>query len=40
VVSREIVKKPTGSVTIFAFDEGPQGGAAKISHKKAQKPQK
>lgn len=22
VVSREIVKKPTGSVTIFAFDEG------------------
>jgi hypothetical protein len=22
VVSREIVKKPTGNVTIFAFDEG------------------
>jgi len=22
IVSREIVKKPTGSVTIFAFDEG------------------
>ncbi|HOO56188.1 MAG TPA: cupin domain-containing protein [bacterium] len=22
VVSREIVKKPTGSVTVFAFDEG------------------
>ena len=22
VVSREIVKKPTGSVTLFAFDEG------------------
>ena len=22
VVSREVVKKPTGSVTIFAFDEG------------------
>jgi quercetin dioxygenase-like cupin family protein len=22
VVSREIIKKPTGSVTIFAFDEG------------------
>jgi quercetin dioxygenase-like cupin family protein len=22
VVSREIVKKPTGTVTIFAFDEG------------------
>ena len=22
VISREIVKKPTGSVTIFAFDEG------------------
>jgi len=22
IVSREIVKKPTGTVTIFAFDEG------------------
>jgi quercetin dioxygenase-like cupin family protein len=22
IVSREIVKKPTGSVTLFAFDEG------------------
>jgi quercetin dioxygenase-like cupin family protein len=22
IVSREIIKKPTGSVTIFAFDEG------------------
>jgi len=22
IVSREIVKKPTGSVTVFAFDEG------------------
>jgi len=22
VVSREIIKKPTGNVTIFAFDEG------------------
>ena len=22
VVSREIVKKPTGSVTLFAFDDG------------------
>jgi hypothetical protein len=22
IVSREIVKKPTGTVTVFAFDEG------------------
>ena len=29
IVSREIVKKPTGTVTVFAFDEG-QGLICKI----------